>query len=92
MSLFSNQWGKIFAWIIYHLQNISNKYDFDIKDPIKKIPKKALEIILYGGKESFKVCPKSARYVVHFIGTVDILHQGSQHKLETKLKANIFWA
>ena len=35
------------------------EYDFDIKDPIKKIPKKALEIILYGGKESFKVLSKS---------------------------------
>ena len=45
-------------WVFKQIQNISNKYDFDIKDPIKKIPKKALEIILYGGKESFKVLSK----------------------------------
>ena len=37
------------------LENIANKYDFDLKDPINKIPDEAMEIILNGGKEKFNV-------------------------------------
>ena len=64
-------------WVFKQIQNISNKYDFDIKDPIKKIPKKALEIILYGGKESFKVLSKSLgltrEYTIDFEGVVNFI-------------------
>jgi excinuclease ABC subunit A len=42
-------------WVFKQLNNISNKYNFDIKDPISKIPKKALEIILYGGKKVLRL-------------------------------------
>ena len=41
-------------WMFKQLKNISSKYNFDIKEQFKKIPKKALDIILFGGKENLK--------------------------------------
>ena len=81
-------------WVFKQIQNISNKYDFDIKDPIKKIPKKALEIILYGGKESFKVLSKSLgltrEYTIDFEGVVNFIEnqffQVDSRKIKTWAK------
>ena len=64
-------------WVFKQIKNISNKYDFDLKDPITKIPKKALDIILYGGRESFKVLSKSLgltrEYTIDFEGVVNFI-------------------
>ena len=64
-------------WIFKQIENIANKYNFDIKDPISKIPKKALNIILYGGKESFKIVSKSLGltrdYLIDFEGVVNFI-------------------
>ena len=37
------------SWIFKQLQNIAERYKFKLSDPIKNIPKKALDIILNGG-------------------------------------------
>jgi len=42
-------------WAFTQLELIAEFYDFKLSDPIKKIPEKALNAILYGAKESFKV-------------------------------------
>ena len=42
-------------WTFKQLRSISKKYKFTFSTPIKKIPKKALEIILNGGDESFEM-------------------------------------
>ena len=81
-------------WVFKQLNNISNKYNFDIKDPISKIPKKALEIILYGGKESFKVVSKSLgltrEYLIDFEGVVNFIEnqffQVDSRKIKTWAK------
>ncbi len=44
------------------LREIAKKYKFTFSTPIKKIPKKALDIILLGGGESVS---KSSKYAVH---------------------------
>jgi len=44
------------------LREIAKKYKFTFSTPIKKIPKKALDIILNGGGESVS---KSSKYAVH---------------------------
>ena len=46
-------------WIFKQLENIAERFDFKLTDPISKIPKDALNIILYGGKDSFEVESKS---------------------------------
>ena len=81
-------------WVFKQLDNISNKYNFDIKDPISKIPKKALNIILFGGKESFKVVSKSLgltrEYLIDFEGVVNFIEnqffQVDSRKIKTWAK------
>lgn len=46
-------------WTFKQLESIAIRYNFSLKDPITKIPKEALDIILYGGKERFSVASKS---------------------------------
>ncbi|MBN2239752.1 MAG: excinuclease ABC subunit UvrA [Dehalococcoidales bacterium] len=36
------------TWYYYHLENIARKYGFDLDTPVKKLPKKAIDIIMYG--------------------------------------------
>ena len=43
------------TWVFHQLEMISKKYKFDLTDKIKDIPKNALEGILYGLKETFKI-------------------------------------
>ncbi|MDT0645949.1 excinuclease ABC subunit UvrA [Zunongwangia sp. F260] len=40
-------------WIFSQLELIAERFDFKLTDPVSKIPKEALEMILYGGKEKF---------------------------------------
>ncbi|MCK5637652.1 MAG: excinuclease ABC subunit UvrA, partial [Flavobacteriaceae bacterium] len=46
------------SWIFKQLSHIAEKYSFSLSDPINKIPKEALEIILYGGKEKLEINSK----------------------------------
>lgn len=48
-------------WAFRQIENIALKFDFDLKTPIKDIPNEALEVILRGGKENFKVFKKNAK-------------------------------
>jgi excinuclease ABC subunit A len=41
------------TWIFKQIVLIGKKYGFKLSDPIKKIPKKALDAILYGTEEQF---------------------------------------
>ncbi|QTY26964.1 excinuclease ABC subunit UvrA [Flavobacterium sp. CS20] len=41
-------------WVFKQLKEIALHFDFKLSDPINKIPKEALEAILYGGKANFK--------------------------------------
>ena len=80
-------------WMFSQLKNISNKYKFDLKDPIKDIPKEALNIILYGGKEKFKIMSKSLgltrTYNIDFEGIVSFINNQFSFSESKKLKS---WA
>ncbi|MCW5515357.1 excinuclease ABC subunit UvrA [Muriicola sp. Z0-33] len=47
------------SWAFKQLETIARKYHFELTDAINKIPEEALEIILYGGEESFEVDSKT---------------------------------
>jgi excinuclease ABC subunit A len=70
------------SWIFKQLQTIAERYKFKLTDPISEIPKEALEVILHGGKESFKVESKTAgvtkSYQIDFEGIVSFIE--SQYK------------
>ncbi len=70
------------SWIFKQLEIIAKRYDFGLDTPINKIPKKALEIILYGADEHFEVFSKNLgitqNYHLQFEGIVHFL----QHQFE----------
>ncbi len=47
------------SWSYKQIETISKKYNFSLYNPIKNIPDKALDIILNGGKEKFKIASKT---------------------------------
>jgi len=60
------------------LRKIAKKYKFNFSTPIKKIPKKALDAILYGGSDDFDV---DLRYSKHDF-TYNLAHEGITNMLE----------
>jgi len=60
------------SWIFKQLNYISEKYEFSLSDPIKNIPKEALDIILNGGNDKFEIESKelglSRSYEIDFEG------------------------
>ena len=65
------------SWIFKQLELIAQRFKFSLSDPINKIPKEALEVILYGGKEQFTVESKtlgvSREYNIDFDGIANFL-------------------
>ena len=64
-------------WIEKQLKIIAKRYKFDLKDPIKNIPKKAIEVILFGTDESFKISNKTLGitqdYKINFEGIANFI-------------------
>ncbi|WP_369049482.1 excinuclease ABC subunit UvrA [Tenacibaculum sp. UWU-22] len=65
------------SWIFKQLEYIAERYKFKLNTPINKIPKEAIEIILHGGKEKFKIESKTAgvtrNYEIDFEGIVSFI-------------------
>jgi len=70
------------SWIFKQLQLIADRYNFQLTDPISKIPEKALDIILHGGNEKFEVPSKTMgitrNYEIDFEGIINFIE--SQYK------------
>ena len=64
-------------WIMKQIELIAERYQFKLTSPINKIPKEALEVILYGGKEKFEVVSKQAgitrNYNIDFEGIANFI-------------------
>ncbi len=71
----------LFFW---QLEAIAAKYKFTLDTPIKDIPKKALDIILYGSDESFKLLNtplgKFSNYFLSFDGIVNYINNFQRDK------------
>ncbi len=74
-------------WIEKQLNIISKRYKFDLKVPIKNIPKEAIDIILFGTKESFNVSNKTIgvtqNYRINFEGIANFIDY-QFHKTDSK--------
>lgn len=79
--------------IFWQLEAIAKKYDFKLTDPISSIPEEALEVILFGSDESFKLentpLGSSSNYFLSFDG---ILSYVSIQKNENNSKTAQKWA
>ena len=84
------------SWIFKQIDTISQKYNFNIKDPINKISKKAIDIILNGGKESFSIESKTLgltrKYKIDFEGVITFIENQSKELYSARIKrwANSF--
>jgi len=69
--------------IFWQLDAIAHKYGFTLDTPISKIPREALDVILYGSEESFRLqstpLGRSSSYSLKFDGLVNYLHHS--HKV-----------
>ena len=78
------------SWIFKQIETISERYNFSIKDPISKIPKKAIEIILFGGNESFSVESKSLgltrKYEIDFEGVIPFIENQANEIYSARIK------
>ncbi len=74
--------------IFWQLEAIGRKYKFDLKDPIHKIPPKALEIILNGTEETFTLenTPLGTKtdYALSFDGIIKYIERYQNDKTSQK--------
>ncbi len=78
------------SWIFKQLQLIAERYNFKLSDPIKSIPKEALEVILQGGNEKFSVESKAMgitrNYEIDFEGIVSFIENQYKHSESSSIK------
>ena len=78
------------SWIFKQLELIAERYTFKLNDPINKIPKEALDIILNGGSEKFKVASKTMgvtrNYEIDFEGIISFITSQYNDSDSTSIK------
>ena len=78
------------SWIFKQLQLIAERYNFELTDPISKIPEEALNIILNGGKEKFEIVAKAAgvtrNYEIDFEGIINFIENQYNTSESTSIK------
>ena len=65
------------SWIFRQLGHIADKFEFSLNDPIDQIPKEAMNLILYGGKEKLEIQSKdlgvARNYQIDFEGVYNFI-------------------
>ena len=78
------------SWIFKQLQLIAERYNFKLSDPIKSIPKEALDVILNGGNEKFSIASKTMgitrNYEIDFEGIVAFIDNQYRQSESTSIK------
>jgi len=78
------------SWIFKQLLLIAERYNFNLNDPIKNIPKEALDIILYGGKEKFEIqsiaLGITRNYNIDFEGIIKFIEEQYYNSESTSIK------
>jgi excinuclease ABC subunit A len=77
--------------LFWQLEAIAEKYKFSLDTPIKNIPKKALDVILFGSDELFTLLNtplgKSANYTLKFEGVNNFINNLQSEKNNRKGKS-----
>lgn len=77
-------------WAFKQLELIAEYYDFQLSTPIKKIPEKALDAILYGVKKSFTVEKEKVgvkqKKRLNFEGVANFIHQTYYNNDSSRLR------
>ncbi|WP_292901331.1 excinuclease ABC subunit UvrA [Nonlabens sp.] len=77
-------------WIYQQLELIAQKFDFKLTDALEKVPDAAIEMILYGGKESLELDSKNLgvkrNYKIDFEGLAVFIEQTYKNNDSTSLQ------
>ncbi|WP_422080047.1 excinuclease ABC subunit UvrA [Ulvibacterium sp.] len=68
------------SWAFKQIETIAQRYNFELTDPIEKIPEEAMDVLLNGGKESFELDSKTLgvrrTYTIDYEGIANFIkHQ-----------------
>ncbi len=78
------------SWIFKQLELIAERFQFKLSDPINTIPKKAMDMILYGGKEEFEVASKTMgitqNFIIDFEGIIPFIENQFKESESTSIK------
>ena len=78
------------SWIFKQIALIAERYHFKLSDAIDTIPKKAMDIILYGGKEKFEVSSKTMgitrNYAIDFEGIIPFIKNQYKNSESSSIK------
>ncbi len=78
------------SWMFKQLEIIAQRYNFKLSDAFEKIPKKAVDVILYGANEKFEVTSKTLgitrSYKIDFEGIVTFLNNTFQENSSKSLQ------
>jgi len=78
------------SWIFKQIEHIAERYKFKLTDPISKISKEAIQIILHGGNEKFEIKSKTIgvtrNYEIDFEGIIAFIETQYKHSESTSIK------
>ncbi len=78
------------SWITSQIETIGKKYDFNLSTPIKDIPKKGMDAILFGSNETFDVELKEAglskSYKINFEGIINFIEDQFKNSSSSKIR------
>jgi excinuclease ABC subunit A len=78
------------SWAFQQIDIIAQRFDFEITDPIAKIPEEAISILLYGGDDTFEVESKTLgvrrNYKIDYEGIANFIKNQFDEAPSTSIK------
>ncbi|PIB39105.1 excinuclease ABC subunit UvrA [Maribacter sp. 4G9] len=78
------------SWAFKQIETIAQRFNFELTDPVEKIPKEAIAILLNGGNESFEVDSKTLgvkrTYKIDYEGISNFIKNQFEQAESTSIK------
>ncbi len=78
------------SWAFKQIETIAKRFDFELSEPIGKIPSEAIEVLLNGGKESFNIESKTLgvnrTYKIDYEGISNFIKNQFEESDSTSIK------
>ncbi len=72
------------------LEGIAKRYEFSLHDPVRDIPEDALNLIIYGSDELFRVSGDSFSQMMSFSGVISLIEQSDKDSDDLIMKKERF--
>ena len=78
------------SWAFKQIETIAQRYEFELSDPINKIPAQAISVLLNGGQESFEIESKTLgvkrNYKIDYEGISNFIKNQFEEASSTSIK------